>query len=77
MRRTPLFVVEDGRDDVAGPGQCSAALDVATGLPRRLKRQHVEADAGHYAFFSGSRRRKSIAAKILDFINRQDAARGV
>jgi poly(3-hydroxybutyrate) depolymerase len=76
MRRTPLFVIEGGRDDVAAPGQCSAALDVTTGLPQRLKRHHVEADAGHYAIFSGSRWRNSIAPKILDFINRQDAARG-
>jgi poly(3-hydroxybutyrate) depolymerase len=76
MRRTPLFVIEGGRDDVAAPGQCSAALDVTTGLPRRLKRHHVEADAGHYAIFSGSRWRNSIAPKILDFINRQDGARG-
>ena len=77
MRLTPLFVVEGGRDNVAAPGQYSAALDVTAGLPRRLKRHHVETDAGHYAIFSGSRWRKSIAPKILDFINRQDAARGV
>jgi poly(3-hydroxybutyrate) depolymerase len=76
MRRTPLFVIEGGRDDVAAPGQCAAALDVTTGLSGRLKRHHVEADAGHYAIFSGSRWRNSIAPKILDFINRQDAARG-
>lgn len=76
MRRTPLFVIEGGRDDVAAPGQCFAALGVTAGLPRRLKRHHVEADAGHYAIFSGSRWRNSIAPRILDFINRQDASRG-
>jgi poly(3-hydroxybutyrate) depolymerase len=77
MRRTPLFVIEGGRDDVAAPGQCAAALDLTANLPRRLKRRHVEPDAGHYAIFSGSRWRNAIAPKILDFINRQDAARGV
>jgi poly(3-hydroxybutyrate) depolymerase len=76
MRRTPLFVIEGGRDDVAAPGQCAAALDLAANLPRRLKRHHVEPDAGHYAIFSGSRWRNAIAPKILDFINRQDGARG-
>ena len=77
MNRTPLFVVEGGLDDVAAPGQCAAALGLTTGLPRRLKRHHVEADAGHYAIFSGSRWRESIAPKVLDFINGQDAARAV
>jgi poly(3-hydroxybutyrate) depolymerase len=68
MKETPLMVVEGGRDDVAAPGQCAAALAVAKGLPKRLKRHHVEVEAGHYAIFSGSRWRNSVAPKILDFI---------
>ena len=68
MKETPLMVVEGGRDDVAAPGQCAAALNVAKGLPKRLKRHHVELEAGHYAIFSGSRWRNSVAPKILDFI---------
>jgi poly(3-hydroxybutyrate) depolymerase len=72
MKETPLMIVEGGRDDVAAPGQCAAALDIASGLPERLKRHHVEAEAGHYAIFSGSRWRNSVAPKILDFIRSRE-----
>jgi poly(3-hydroxybutyrate) depolymerase len=75
MKETPLFIVEGGRDDVAAPGQCAAALDVAKGLPKRLKRHHVELEAGHYAIFSGSRWRNSVAPKILDFIRTRETAK--
>jgi poly(3-hydroxybutyrate) depolymerase len=75
MKKTPLFIIEGGRDDVAAPGQCAAALDVTKGLPKRLKRHHVELEAGHYAIFSGSRWRNSVAPKILDFIRSREAAK--
>lgn len=74
MKETPLMVVEGGRDDVAAPGQCAAALDIAKGLPKRLKRHHVEMEAGHYAIFSGSRWRNSVGPKILDFIRSHEPA---
>lgn len=76
MSRTPMLIIEGGRDDVAAPGQCSAALELTSGLPGRLKHHHIETEAGHYAIFSGSRWRNSVAPKILGFINQQDAARG-
>ncbi len=68
LRRTPIMTVEGERDDVAAPGQCVAALDIASRLPQRLKRSHVEPDAGHFAIFSGSRWRGNVAPRILDFI---------
>jgi poly(3-hydroxybutyrate) depolymerase len=74
MKDTPLMIVEGGRDDVAAPGQCAAALGIASGLPESLKRHHVEVEAGHYAIFSGSRWRNSVAPKILDFIRSQEPA---
>lgn len=75
LRGTPLLVVEGGRDDIAAPGQCAAALTLARRLPKRLKARHIEADAGHYAIFSGSKWRNSIAPLVLDFINRAEPAK--
>lgn len=75
MTKTPIMVVEGGRDDVAAPGQCAAALEVASGVPADMKLRHVEPDAGHYAIFSGSRWRTSVAPKILDFMKRFETAK--
>lgn len=68
IRKTPIFTIEGGRDDIAAPGQCKAALDITVNLPDNLKRHHLEQDAGHYGVFSGSKWRNSIAPKILDFM---------
>ncbi|MBI1339987.1 polyhydroxyalkanoate depolymerase [bacterium] len=75
LRGTPLLVVEGGRDDIAAPGQCAAALDLTTRLPKKLKLRHLEAEAGHYAIFSGSKWRSSVAPTILGFMNRFEPAK--
>ncbi len=68
IRKTPIFVVEGARDDISAPGQCKAALDITCNLPETLKRHHIEDDAGHFAVFSGSKWRNSIAPKVLQFM---------
>lgn len=68
MRHTPIMVVEGGRDDIAGPGQCKAALSLTPHIPDSLKRYHLEPGVGHYGVFSGSKWRSSIAPKVVDFM---------
>ncbi|HBS98895.1 MAG TPA: polyhydroxyalkanoate depolymerase, partial [Citreicella sp.] len=47
-----VMTVEGANDDISAPGQCVAALDLCTGLPDRLKAQHLEPGAGHYGIFA-------------------------
>ena len=55
IRRTSLLTVEGERDDICGVGQTAAAHDLCTGLPPARHRQHLQAGAGHFGVFSGSR----------------------
>lgn len=62
-------VVEGEKDDISAPGQCLAALDLLTGLPKGKKASHVEAGAGHYGIFAGKSWRNNIRPLVLDFID--------
>lgn len=72
--RTAVLVVEGGRDDIAAPGQCSAALPLLTGLPDDAKVHHLEPEAGHYGIFAGRAWRERICPALVAFMNRH--ARG-
>lgn len=61
--------VEGDKDDISAPGQCSAALELLTGLPDRKKARHLEKGAGHYGIFAGKSWRKNIRPLVLDFID--------
>jgi poly(3-hydroxybutyrate) depolymerase len=75
IRKTHLLTVEGGRDDICGVGQTAAAHDLCTSLDPRLRRRHLEPEAGHYGTFSGKRWRDSIYPIVRDFV-RQGAAAG-
>ena len=62
-------VVEGEEDDISAPGQCSAALDLLTGLPQSKKAQHLEPGAGHYGIFAGKSWRNNIRPLVLQFID--------
>lgn len=62
-------VVEGEKDDISAPGQCLAALDLLTGLPKSKKASHVEPGAGHYGIFAGKSWRNNIRPLVLDFID--------
>lgn len=68
ITRTALFTVEGGRDDICGLGQTRAALDLCTGLPAKLKSDHLEADAGHYGVFSGRRWVENVFPRVRELI---------
>ncbi len=71
IRRTALMTVEGGRDDIAAPGQTSAAHALCANLPRRLQFHHLESESGHYGIFEGRRWRENIAPRLTSFIRQR------
>jgi poly(3-hydroxybutyrate) depolymerase len=70
VRRCALMTVEGEKDDITGCGQTSAALKLTPHLSADMKDHYVQAGAGHYGVFNGSRFRTAIAPRIKAFINR-------
>src|SRR4051812_26216008 len=70
IRDTALMTVEGEKDEITSVGQTSAAHALCPGIPRKRRRQLVQAGAGHYGVFSGRRWREEIAPRIADFIRR-------
>ena len=70
LRDVALFAIEGERDDISGVGQTKAALDIATGLPAKLKRYHLAKGVGHYGIFHGSKWRDRIAPLVEEWIHR-------
>jgi poly(3-hydroxybutyrate) depolymerase len=60
IRNTSLLTVEGERDDVCSVGQTAASHDLCPNVPRARKHHHVQAGAGHYGVFSGSRWRQHV-----------------
>ncbi len=61
--------VEGAKDDISAPGQCIAALDLCTGLPKSKKASHVEPGAGHYGIFAGRSWRNNIRPLVISFMD--------
>jgi poly(3-hydroxybutyrate) depolymerase len=70
ITRTALMTIEGERDDISGAGQTEAAQDLCSSLPAAMKLHHMQPGVGHYGVFNGSRFRKEIVPRIVDFINR-------
>jgi poly(3-hydroxybutyrate) depolymerase len=68
IKDVALLAVEGERDDISGLGQTKAALDIATKLPKSMKRYHMAEGAGHYGIFNGSKWRDTIAPVVEDWI---------
>ncbi len=71
IRTCALMAVEGEKDDITGIGQTKAALDLTPNLPDSRKAYHLQADAGHYGIFNGSRFRAEIVPKIAGFMAAQ------
>jgi poly(3-hydroxybutyrate) depolymerase len=69
IHRTALMTVEGEKDDISGVGQTAAAHDLCTNIPASRQLRHLQKDVGHYGVFNGSRFRKEIAPKIVNFIS--------
>jgi poly(3-hydroxybutyrate) depolymerase len=68
IRDVALLAIEGERDDISGIGQTKAALDVATGLPAKMKLYHLAKGAGHYGIFHGGKWRTRIAPVVEQWI---------
>ncbi|PHK96105.1 poly(3-hydroxybutyrate) depolymerase [Pseudoroseomonas rhizosphaerae] len=68
IRHTRLLTVEGERDDICAIGQTAAALDLCSGLPAGMKRNHLQTGAGHYGVFSGRRWANEVYPLVRDTI---------
>jgi poly(3-hydroxybutyrate) depolymerase len=74
IRKTALLTVEGENDDISGVGQTMAAQTLCTALPDSMREHHLQPKVGHYGVFNGSRFRKDIAPRIVDFVKRHNVA---
>ena len=71
---TAVMTVEGELDDIAGPGQTRAALDLCSNVPESKKRHLDAMGAGHYGIFSGRRWREIVYPAVKSFILAQNAS---
>ncbi len=71
IRTTALMTIEGENDDISGPGQTEAAQRLCSSLPQSMRQHWLQPKVGHYGVFNGSRFRKDIVPRIVDFIGRQ------
>ena len=68
IKKTALMTVEGAKDDICGLGQTAAAHDLCTAIPKKMKRQYVNQNVGHYGVFNGKRWRTETQPEIAKFI---------
>ncbi|HEX8233896.1 MAG TPA: polyhydroxyalkanoate depolymerase [Caulobacteraceae bacterium] len=76
VTNVPLMTIEGERDDICSPGQTAAAHGLLVNVPESMKLAHVQAGAGHYGVFSGSKWRNGIYPKLREFIAKADRGQG-
>lgn len=74
VKRTALFTVEGENDDISGAGQTKAAHDLCLNIPADKREHYTQPDVGHYGVFNGSRFRRDIVPRMLDFMRKHDPA---
>lgn len=67
MRTTALMTVEGEFDDIAAPGQTSAAHTLAGGVPDHLRGRLIVPRAGHFSLFYGEIWRSAVLPEICSF----------
>jgi poly(3-hydroxybutyrate) depolymerase len=72
ITKTALLCIEGELDDISAVGQTKAAIDLCTNLPAKMKKYHLQAKAGHYGLFNGTRWRDEVRPMITDFIHAHD-----
>jgi poly(3-hydroxybutyrate) depolymerase len=71
---TALMTVEGENDDISGLGQTRAAHKLCSSLSDDRKLHHMQREVGHYGVFNGSRFRREIAPRIVEFMRAHDQA---
>jgi poly(3-hydroxybutyrate) depolymerase len=72
IRKTSLLTVEGERDDICGLGQTMAAQDLFSNVKPFRKKHYVQAGAGHYGVFSGTRWQTQIYPIVRNTIHSAD-----
>lgn len=75
IRKTALFTVEGGKDDICPPGQTVAAHDLCPNIPVKRQYNYLQPEVGHYGVFNGRRWRTEIQPRIAAFIAANPRAR--
>ena len=70
-----LDAIEGREDDIAAPGQTSAAHALCTALPTDLHQKHVISRAGHFSLFHGAVFRREVLPILRDFCSGPRVAR--
>ncbi len=68
IRGVALMTVEGEKDDISGIGQTQAAHDLCSGIPERMRIDHVQEGVGHYGVFNGRRFRTEIQPRMAEFM---------
>ena len=68
IRKTSLLTVEGERDDICGLGQTMAAQDLLSSVKPFRKMHYVQAGAGHYGVFSGTKWQNQIYPMVRNTI---------
>lgn len=74
IARVALFTVEGENDDISGIGQTRAAHDLCTNIPADKREHYMQPDVGHYGVFNGSRFRRDIVPRMVDFMRKHQRA---
>lgn len=67
IRNVALMTVEGENDDISGAGQTNAAHTICPNIPDTMRLHYMQPDVGHYGVFNGSRFRREIAPRIVEF----------
>ena len=71
VRKTALFTVEGGKDDISAVGQTAAAHRLCNNLAPGKHFSFVHPDVGHYGIFEGRRWREDIMPLLAGFFRKQ------
>jgi poly(3-hydroxybutyrate) depolymerase len=74
IKNVALLTIEGENDDISGVGQTEAAQTICPNIPDAMRLHYVQPDVGHYGVFNGSRFRKEIAPRILNFAREHSRA---
>jgi poly(3-hydroxybutyrate) depolymerase len=68
IEQTALLTIEGELDDIAPPGQTSAAHALCSSLPTDLHHSIAVPGSGHFSLFHGNTCRRVVQPAILDFL---------
>lgn len=74
IRDTTLMTIEGELDDIAAPGQTSAAHRLCPNIPDERRKELILDSAGHFSLFYGRLCRERVIPEITEFIRQANAA---